>query len=295
MTPPRLRPPGKVEATALRDLWAERGYRVPHTLTPSQEAVLESNTQYRKSRRDDGGCVVCEGQGEHYWLGERLECPDDSFGHPAQRLAEWYWVHNIPLQYQLLDWRDWPTDTGVKLQAKAIAEAYLDSYKGLSFYGQGLNIYSKTQGTGKTWVATAIQKDLTKSGVDTWFVRFLDVVSLYDWEDKAKKALYTDRIKGASFLVLDEVQPGWTPKQASLYREKLEELIRPRESDNLVTVLTTNMTRDELEDEFGRVFSLLSGKNEWISLEGAEDARISSDLWRKQAEAGENNERPPIT
>jgi len=288
----RQTPPGKAAATELHDHWDELGYSVPHTLTTAQAAILESNSQYRALRK--GGCVVCEGNGFHYWRGERLECPDDSFGHPAQRLAEWYWVHNVPLQYQLLDFAEWPTDTETKRQAKEMAESYLESIDGFAFYGQGLNIYSQTQGTGKTWLATAIQKELTKRGYDTWFVRFSDVVSLYEWEDKDKKRLYTDKVKTSPILVLDEVQPGWTPRQAMLFREKLEELIRPRESDNLVTILTTNMTRGDLADEYGRVFSLLSGKNEWISLEGETDARISTDLWRMQAEAAENNERPPI-
>jgi hypothetical protein len=281
------------ETPPLVDLWAERGYSVPHTLTAGQIAVLEANPQYRRYRKD--GCVVCRGTGEHRWDGETLPCPDDGFGHAAERLSHWYWVHNIPLQYQLLDWREWPSHTAVKRAAKEDAEAWLEAVDGMEFYGIGLTVHSRRQGTGKTWLATAMQKELAKHGHDTWFVRFHEVVSLYAEENPARKRLLASKIKGASILVLDEVKQGASAAQQALYAEKLEELIRPRESDNLATILTTNLTREELEGAYGRVFSLLAAKNEWISLEGEDDARIGTDLWRQQAEAAVNGERPPIS
>jgi hypothetical protein len=95
--------------------------------------------------------------------------------------------------------------------------------------------------------------------------------------------------------VLDEVRPGASAAQASLYAEKLEQVIRPREAANLATVMTTNLDRRELEQTFGRTFNALAAKNEWISLEGEANARIESDLWRLQAEAAVNGERPPVT
>ena len=118
-------------------------------------------------------------------------------------------------------------------------------------------------------------------------------MGLYQEEDKWLKRTLRGRIQGAAVLVLDEVKLGGSADQRRLYREKLEELIRPRTDANLATIVTTNLTEEELEEHYGRVFSLLSRTNELISLEGEPDAREGLlDEIKRRAKLGE---RPPIT
>jgi len=279
----------------LTDIWADLGYKVPHVLTGAQEAVLARNPQYRAKMSRGGKCVVCKGEGRHVWDGVEMECPDDDYGHAATRLNHWYWVHNIPLQYQQLDWRDFPTDTAAKGAAKGYVDGWLGNAEEETFAGRGMNITSKIQGTGKTWIATAVQKELTKHGYDTWFIRFLTVVGLYQEEDRAKKKFLEGKIKNAAVLFVDEVKPGRSDDQIALYAEKLEELIRPRDDENLTTFLTTNMNRAQLEQAYDRTFNVLAAKNDWVSLEGEMNARVEFMLWEKQAEASANGWRRPIT
>jgi len=278
--------------TPLTDLWFDKGFRVPLYLTAEQDAILRANAQYTHFKRL--GCPVCRGAGSHVWRGEVLPCPDDSFGHAAERLINWYWVHNIPFQYQRLDFAEWPTDaTDTKLNAWEDAQGYLAAFDDLQLDGAGVTIFSPELGTGKTWLATAIQKELAKRGVDTWFMPFNEVVSLYQEEDRWTKRMLRGRIQGSAVLVLDEVKLGGSADQRRLYREKLEELIRPRTDANLATIVTTNLTDEELEEHYGRVFSLLSRVNELISLEGEPDAREGLlDEIKRRARLGE---RPPIT
>lgn len=276
------------------DLLADRGYKVPRHLDDAQLAILEANPEYRA--HSGGKCPVCEGRGWHLAPpdGERMECPDDDFGHVATRLMRLYWVNNIPFQYQILDWTKWPTDNERKRLAKEVAEGFIQSVKGALFYGMGLNIQSKTLGTGKTWLATSIQKELAKLGYTTWFLQFKEAASLYEESDKARKRLWEDRIRDAQILVIDEVRPGGSEAQGSFYANKLEDLVRGRTNGNLVNIITTNLDEAQLADKYDRVFSLLSSKTMMIDLEG-EDARITTNLWEEQMTAALNEWTAPIT
>jgi DNA replication protein DnaC len=282
-------------ATPPRDILAERGYKVPRHLDDSQLAVLEANPEYRA--HSGGKCPVCEGEGSFLAPpdGERLECPDDDFGHVATRLMRLYWLNNIPFQYQILDWTKWPMDNERKRAAKEVADGFIQSIDGALFYGMGLNIQSKTLGTGKTWLATSIQKELAKLGYTTWFLQFKEAVGLYQEGDKARKRLLEDKIRGVQVLVIDEVRPGdASDGQAGLYANKLEDLVRGRTNGNLVNIITTNLDEAQLEKKYDRVYSLLSSKATMIDLEG-EDARITTDLWGEQMTAALNGWRSPVT
>lgn len=253
-------------------------------------ALIEQNPKY------DGKCPVCSSEyepGTFVYKGVEHVCPSDNYGHVALRLAKLYWLHNIPLEYQQLVWEEWPEETK-NLEAYEQVNQYLELYDRYAINGVGMTFYSKGLGTGKTWAATAILKELVKRGIDGWFAPFYEVAGYYEIVDDLEREHKIKRVQNASVLVLDEIRKPISKRQGDLLAEKLENLIRPRSAMNLPTIITTNLTPEEIEDLYPRAFSLIWAKNNTIEMTGA-DARLGNKVWARVQESVANGESLPIT
>lgn len=287
------RPTVPVDLPELNDWYGSLGYKVPKYFTDEQVEILERNPEYQVRKNDP--CLVCADTGSFVYNGDTFECWDDAYGHVVTRLIRLYWLHNIKLQYQQLDWNEWPTDTDFRKEAKETVDTYVKNFSRFSTTGVGLTFFSKGLGTGKTWAATATLKRLIKEqGVDGWFAPFYEVKSYYEIPDPKYRAFLISRVQTAPLLVLDEVKKPDTSAQRKFYADKLEELIRPRSDANFATIITTNMEPEEMEEIYPRVFSLVSAKNIVVELNG-QDARVGEWVWRRNTEAGLNGESLPIT
>lgn len=183
-------------------------------------------------------------------------------------LRKHYLVSGIPDQYQRLDWTDF-RDQSVKDDLAL----YLGNWESFRLQGMGLEFSSPQLGTGKTFCATYVAKELVKRGVKAYFMPFLEVVSLYQ-EELDERKIIEDRLKGDTALVLDEVVPPYTGPQAHFFAAKLEEIVRHRTNFNRVTIMTTNLDPGQLHHNYPRVYSLLEAKQVRIELAG-DDARQS--------------------
>ena len=224
---------------------------------------------------------MCQGNGIFTYKGKDFECPDDSYGHPVLRLSSLYFLANIPIQYQKLVWDEWPDDTEIRKNVKAMVSDYIEMFPGWLLNGVGMSFWSKMIGTGKTWAATTVLKELVKRGYDGWWVSFRETTGYYDHPNSE---YLIHRMQEAQILVLDEVsEPIMSDRQKNFYAEKLEDLIRPRTNANLPTIITTNLTPDQLNEIYPRVFSLISAKNFQVTTNG-QDARVSDLLFRRNLE-----------
>ncbi len=273
------------------DNWEVAGYKVPRYFSDKELSALYSNPYWRAATQNGDVCPVCLNTNSYRYYGEKYECSDDSFGHPTLRLASLYFLHNIPLQYQQLIWTEWPEDSPERVAMKETARDYIAHFDRFKLNGVGMTVWSKGLGTGKTWAATHVLKELVKLGHDGWWVSFNDVKG---YHEHPNAEYYISRMREASVLVLDEIKAPWTEKTALFFSEKLEDLIRPRSNANLPTFLTTNLSQEELEHHYPRVFSLMCAKNLLVPLSG-DDVRMGALVWRRQAETAANGEALPIT
>ena len=253
-------------------------------------AQLRADANFRVQTQNGKVCPVCSNKKKYWYLGKEYECPNDDFGHPTLRLSMLYFLANIPLQYQQLVWSEWPTNVPERAEIKDDVEAYIEAFDKYQRAGVGVTFWSKALGTGKTWMATHILKELLKQGHDGWFVSFRDIKSYHERDDSD---FYERRMAEAHVLVLDEVRDPWTENTKRFYGEKLEDLIRPRTNANLPTILTTNLLPEQLEEHYPRVFSLMSAKNKAIHMYG-NDIRVSDQIWRRNGEVSLNEESFPI-
>lgn len=118
-------------------------------------------------------------------------------------------------------------------------------------YVPGLYLWSEKNGTGKTFIACAVLKEMLRRGNTGLFV----TVSGYkealtgQGEEFDYKYSYEDRAKDVDCLVLDDFGKEYRT-QTGFAENKLEELIRHRVQNLKVTIITTNLSPAMLKEEY---------------------------------------------
>lgn len=197
-----------------------------------------------------------------------------------------YILANIGPQYQRLDWDEF---AGTE-EANAMVRQYTSQWQNFFRHGFGLTFSSKTQGVGKTWAATHIGKELIKRRQKVFFLDFIEMVDAFCNDDTAMMR----RMRETTFLILDDVRMGISERQNDLYALKFEIVIRHRTNYNLPTIFTTNLTEEEFEENFPRIYSLIRPKQMWINMNGV-DHRKLSETGVATAEMVARGEIRPIT
>lgn len=200
-------------------------------------------------------------------------------------LRKHYLVANIPDQYQRLHWDDY---TGSQ-EVRDIVASFLEKWKFFRVNGMGMEFYGSRLGTGKTFAATYVGKELVKLGERVFFIDFKEVISAYEETDDD----VSERLRESTVLILDEVVPAVSERQAQFFAFKLEELVRHRTNFNLPTIMTTNLEPDRLHEAYPRTYSLLEAKQVRVELSG-EDARRQR-IALENIELAMNEEVRPIT
>lgn len=204
-------------------------------------------------------------------------------------LARHYLLANIPNDYWTLSEDEYFGDP----DALAKVQVYLERWPDMFSHGIGMEFYSPTMGTGKTMLATMIAKHLVKSGERVYFTPFRQTVGVFEMPYEARQAIET-LLRHVPVLVLDEVVRSSSDAQRAFYAEKLEDLIRYRTSGNAVTIITTNLTSEELNDQYPRAFSLLAASAQQVFVNG-EDARRAGEVSMLKLELVMNKESRPIS
>ena len=219
--------------------------------------------------------------GTYRYMGEEYPCECDA----QIALRARYLVANIGEQYQRLSWDEW---SGCE-QTKSVVDTYIAGWDKFFRQGIGIEFYSPALGTGKTFAATHIGKELIKKSQSVYFIPFIEMVAAFDRKDSDYIA---SRIRESGFVILDEVIPPSTEAQRTFFATQLEALIRHRTNNNLPTIMTTNMDQETLNAAYPRTYSLLSAKQIRQEVVGT-DRRESIGI--KEMEIIANGETRPIT
>lgn len=215
--------------------------------------------------------------------GEEYECDCRT----QMALRRHYILARIPDQYQILDWNKDYRGPG---DVKEAVQAYIDNWKSYKRYGMGLAFAGEQMGTGKTFGATHVAKDLIKRGQRVRFVEFSEIISAYQFDDFKR---FDKMIRETPYLVLDELKPPHSERQKVFFAEQLEGLIRHRTNHNLPTIITTNLVEHELDGDYPRVYSLLDAKQITIDMNGMDARRNYVGV--QNLELAANQEVRPIT
>jgi DNA replication protein DnaC len=134
------------------------------------------------------------------------------------------------------------------ISARTATKNYMDQIVEKRRTGQGLILYG-TNGTGKSCMAICIGKEYRRRGHPVLFVEAADLKRLViEREMFDEEQTFWDRALNVDVLLLDDVGKG-TQDSTGLGARLLDELIRHRNANMLVTILTTNMNMEQLGEE----------------------------------------------
>ena len=266
--------------------------KLPRLSNSQFDAIEERARALGKSLRI---CPTCGNRASELITGVQVWDPGtyrlDDIEYPCnceQQIALFrhYLLARIPEEYMRLSADDYFGDANAWDQM----QSYLDHWEGFKAQGLGLEFYAERQGVGKTFLATYVARELIKLGEQTYYIDFRTILNLYTKELREETE---ELIRNMGVLVLDEVIPPSSIAQQTFFADRFEELIRYRTNYNRVTIMTTNMMPDALEQFYPRTYSLLAAKQIRIQVNGLQDAR--TDVGVMNLELALNNERRPIS
>lgn len=204
-------------------------------------------------------------------------------------LRKHYFAANIPKEYHDIGLAHFiGTD---KDEVSAVIKDYLANYEQNHHFGLGLT-FAGAYGNGKTFSMNIILKERVQAGAEVYFITFEDLINTWGaaWSNDESQWVM-DKLKRSDIVGIDDLR---TDKRnaGGFLANGLDALIRHRTSNQLPTLLTTNMIPNQIQEEYPRIDSLLGLKNDWIVLTG-KDVRMK-EIRDETRELRDNNERRPI-
>ena len=152
--------------------------------------------------------------------------------------------------------------------AKEFADNFGEGGKNLLFIGK--------TGTGKTHLSTAIAKKVIEKGFEVLYDSAQNIVTAYE-DDRFKSGYGPYEPKGTKYiecdlLIIDDLGTEFVNQftVSCLYN-----LLNTRQNKNLSTVISTNLTAEELARKYeDRIYSRLGGRDSKILLFVGSDMRI---------------------
>jgi DNA replication protein DnaC len=159
---------------------------------------------------------------------------------------------------------DWPNIT---IRHKDAIDDYIANADEMIENGNGLTFLGPV-GTGKTLAAHHIIKSISVLEIDARAVKFSAIVK------PAKDDLEKKDIE-ARLLLVDDLSFGTAEAQKTLFDGQLLDLVDSRYEEVRPTLITSNMSAEELANEYPRASSRLSELNSLLELDG-EDKRSNA-------------------
>lgn len=182
-------------------------------------------------------------------------------------------------------------DIGVKMAKKAYSSdeskiRLVDSTMELNTLKSNVNklledgwnmIIEGPTGTGKTTLACILIKEVLRLDEKALFLEFEDIKRFWTGEELPEVLEESRRnIYDVPCLVIDDLGKSKTTEN---FLNKFDHLIRTRLSEKRMTIFTTNLTKDNVENVFEeRIFSLLQMRNIHYILHTEFDVRVADEL-----------------
>lgn len=240
-----------------------RGIRL---LTTDESRAL--NDRLRMAAVTVQNCITCHGAKTFRWKDANGQDIDFDCSCEDQYVLHRYLLHcGVMLNYQRLGWADF-----VHLSEKAAtaAAAYFDNRDRYVNAGIGLVLTGK-RGNGKSLLAYLLLKQLIGEGVDCYATTFSDMIEAFaaGWQDRASSRWFSRTVRNAGVLLIDDLGRERNKGPESVGDNMLETVVRHRVSCQQPTIITTNLSEDDILSGYGgHTMSLLSERSLIVEVEG---------------------------
>ena len=193
-------------------------------------------------------CPTCGKDGKFNWRGITYICDC------AQQLQLYklYLSSGIGAPYQRLGWKDYQGDP----ELVQVLRKYVEDHEQYIASGEGL-FFQGPVGTGKTMLATLVLKDLLKEGYSVYAKTFSQAIDMFTagWYDDEERKYFHKKFVASQILLLDDIG---REHKTRLSESTFDSILRTRVQEGRPTLITTNMTIDEMESGYGAgILSLL--------------------------------------
>jgi DNA replication protein DnaC len=212
------------------------------------------------------GCQTCLGKRTFRWVAdptvpiERAEIVDYTCDCRGQfRLSRYLLAHNMGIAAARWCWGDVQHVPDPPL---AQLMKYAADCQHYASQGIGLCLYSEMPGTGKTLMAALILKSFLAAGIEGYWVTFAELMVMYTstFRDNEERRWFDRHIRNAPVLVIDDLG-----KEAKGLKETtdpaLDLLLRTRVQNGLVTIITTNLTREQIAERYTPALASLASES----------------------------------
>lgn len=151
-------------------------------------------------------------------------------------------------------------------KALKLCKTYCDNWSEMLQKGFGLTLYGGT-GTGKTWLAAAICNEVMKKGYGARLISVGHIEMLIDAGENFGKLVQD--LNRFPLLVLDDYG---AERETSFMHSKMLTLLDERQNTGKPTIITTNYTKDQIEEE-GRLNSRAFENKPYVSVVGKDRRR----------------------
>lgn len=229
-------------------------------------------------------CPTCKGRGSYCWEGKEYECDCAR----QISLAKHYTAAGIGRDFQRMDWSDWQGSEAAFRQIHDYLlryEAYLDRGVGLVLWGE--------VGTGKTFLANMIAKELVRRRVTTYASTASNMVEAFtaSWggseEAGIQKAWFARKFMYSDALVIDDIGKEFKSNNR-LSPTTFDMILRTRDQDSRATFIATNLAGQQLSFGYGAsVLSMVQGRNILVEVVGVDYRLSSGHIRRREIDQGE--------
>lgn len=182
---------------------------------------------------------------------------------------------------------------------KKVTETYINNLKANIKDGFGLFLYGG-HGTGKTTLGAIVLKEAIRRGFSAYFTTLNDCIKLEtsNWSGGEKtedQYVLQDRINNANILLIDDLGglEVSTKNTKELVITTFTNLFRQRSNSLLSTIVTSNLSPQEMYDSFGsHVYSTLMQYQKFVDFPSEADFRQTNlSPQRNDAKKVRNNQR----
>jgi len=211
-------------------------------------------------------CPTCDGSGIYEIKGGvtvKCDCRQ-------QKLLYKSYLHaGIGIKWQKLDWDDFAdAKEDAEVDPKQETVKYLTHHDKYIRDGIGM-VYMGWYGTGKTFLASLLAKELVKLGYKVNFSTFVAMLNHFTkgWSDPEERDRFDKRVLGADVLILDDLGKELTK---NLGMTTLDHILRQRMYAMRPTIFTTNLlTNSDITREYqGAIASLLNEQTHVVRADG---------------------------
>lgn len=271
---------------------------LPSTVRPLSTAESDRLKKTYSQLHTIDNCVTCKGTKKFLWYTDESRTATTKWDCDCASqwiLHRFYLNSGIGLTYQRYSWTDARYVSGENLEQVV---DYMNTADQFVDVGYGL-LLSGSKGTGKSLIAASVGKNLLLRGYGLMYLTFASLIGSLTagWNDEEDREWFVRRVRNAKVLVIDDIgrehrqritdKGGVREVPTALSESAIDEVLRHRVASSLPTIITTNLTEEQLRSGYGgNVMSLMAERSKVVEFNGEDFRPRANQRVEEEAKAG---------